>query len=252
MALEVVTADERPDLATDVAALARERWPEFVFHDPVPHKYMERVHRYFRELRVLLLDEGRAVAGGWGVPFAWDGDPEHLPAGYDGTLVRSVEDHEGGSLANAFSVMAAAVDLRHDRRGLAREVLAALTGRAADARARDVVAPIRPTRKHHYPRVPMREYLRWSREDGLSTDPWIRTHQRMGAQILRVAPDSMVVPGSVADWERWTGMRFPRSGEYVVPGGLNLLRVDRDVDEAVYREENVWVRHRPAPGSAKP
>lgn len=63
-----------------------------------------------------------------------------------------------------------------------------------------MVAPIRPTWKHRYPLVPMSEYATWVRDDGLSIDPWIRAHQRMGARILTVAANSMVIPGTVAEW----------------------------------------------------
>jgi hypothetical protein len=38
-------------------------------------------------------------------------------------------------------------------------------------------------------------------------------------------------------------MLFPASGVYVIPDGLNVLRVDRDADVATYVEENLWVRH---------
>jgi hypothetical protein len=45
---------------------------------------------------------------------------------------------------------------------------------------------------------------------------------------------------------RRTGMLFPASGDYVVPDALNLVQVDREADRVVYREENLWVEHRPA------
>lgn len=89
----------------------------------------------------------------------------------------------------------------------------------------------------------MSRYARWARPDGLSIDPWIRTHQRMGARIVRPAPNSMVIAGTVTDWETWAGMPFPESGSYVVPEALNLLEVDRENDRAVYREENLSVEH---------
>jgi hypothetical protein len=107
-----------------------------------------------------------------------------------------------------------------------------------------VVAPLRPTWKHRYPLVPMAEYAVWVRDDGLSVDPWIRTHQRMGAEVLGPAPRSMVIEGNVAEWETWADMAFPVSGDYVVPDALNLVHVDRERDRAVYVEENLWVRHR--------
>ncbi len=212
MALEVVTASDRPDLEEEAAAAFRQRWPEFIFNDPTPPQYLGRVHEYFSEYDVLLLADSRVAAGGWGVLIAWDGTPEALPEGYDAALVSAVEDREAGRTPNTLCFMAAAVHPDHDRQGLAAEVLAALTDRAGRAGISHVVAPIRPTWKQRYPQVPMLEYAAWSREDGLSIDPWIRTHQRMGARILRPA--------------------------------LNLLHVDRDQDTAVYREENLWVQHR--------
>ncbi|MGW1728577.1 hypothetical protein ACWCQK_37545 [Streptomyces sp. NPDC002306] len=49
--------------------------------------------------------------------------------------------------------------------------------------------------------------------------------------------------GTVAEWEAWTGLVLPASGEYVIPDGLSVLRVDRDADTGVYEEPNVWMRH---------
>ncbi|WP_216327155.1 hypothetical protein [Deinococcus aestuarii] len=201
------------------------------------------MHALFPAYNVLLLEENRVVAGGWGVPFAWDGSPEDLPSGYDDALVRSVTEHGAGSRPNTFCFMAAAVAVTDDRRGLATRVLRALTGRAHGRGLERVVAPLRPTAKHRFPHVPMAEYARWTRPDGLSTDPWIRTHQRLGATVLGPAERSMVVEGTVAEWERWTGMVFPVSGEYAVPEALNLVRIDRALDRGLYVEENLWVEH---------
>jgi GNAT superfamily N-acetyltransferase len=244
MDFEIVTSSARPELGEEAAAGFRERWPEFIFHDPVPPRYMSRVNDYFAELNILILIDGRVAAGGWGVPFAWDGTPADLPDGYDAALVRSVDEHEAGLSPTAFSLMAAAVRPNHDKQGLATEVLRALVERATAADIAHVVAPIRPTWKHRYPLVSMSEYATWVRDDGLSIDPWIRTHQRMGARILKVAPNSMVIPGTVAEWEQWADMLFPVSGAYVVPDALNLLEVDREADTAIYREENLWIEHR--------
>jgi hypothetical protein len=44
-------------------------------------------------------------------------------------------------------------------------------------------------------------------------------------------------------------MVLPVTGEYVIPDGLNLLRVNREDDLAVYHEENLWMQHR---GRASP
>jgi hypothetical protein len=205
---------------------------------------MARVQEYFARYDILVLDEGRVVAGGWGVPFAWDGTVGDLPEGYDGALARAVEGREAGVVPTAFSFMAAAVAKSHDKRGLATVSLEELTRRAVEDGVRHVLAPLRPTLKHRYPNVSMAEYASWVREDGLSIDPWIRTHQRMGARILAPASRSMVIEGSVAEWEEWTGMVFPATGDYVVPEALGLVHIDREADLGRYEEENLWVQHR--------
>lgn len=239
-----MTVSDRLDLEGEAQAAFRERWPEFIFHDPIPRQYMPRVDALFGEYAIFVLDDGHVAAGGWGVPFVWDGTADDLPEGYRATLVASVEAHEAGRTANAFSFMAAAVATEKARKGLAVHVLEALIERAERGGLTRIVAPIRPTWKHKYPLVSMAEYAAWTRSDGLSIDPWIRTHQRMGATIIKPAPNSVVVPGTVTEWEAWAGMPFPVSGSYVVPDALNLVEVDRERDEAIYREDNLWVQHR--------
>ncbi|MFC0508929.1 hypothetical protein [Micromonospora costi] len=242
--MEIVTRAARPELHDAAAAVFRERWPEFVFHDDVPARYLGRVETYFPRYDVMVLDEGIVVAGGWAVPLAWDGTLDDLPSGYDDALIRAVDGREAGVEPTSLSFMAAAVASSHDKRGMAGVVLEELTRRAHDDGLRQVVAPLRPTWKHRYPTVSMAEYARWARPDGLHIDPWIRTHQRLGARVLGPAPRSMVIEGTVAEWERWADMAFPVTGEYVVPGALNLVRVDRERDRGVYVEENLWVQHR--------
>lgn len=241
--MEIVTTGDRPDLQQDAREAFREKWPEFIFHDPVSNAYIGRVGDYFPEYDVLLLDEGRVVAGGWGVALRWDGTVEDLPDGYDGALVRAVDGHEQGVAPTTLSFMAAAVRADQPRRGLAGQVLAALRDRAVARGLSHVIAPLRPTLKHRYPLTPMAAFAAWRREDGLALDPWVRTRQRMGARVLGPAARSMVVTGTVAEWESWTGMAFPESGRYVVPDALGLVDIDRDRDTGTYVEENLWVQH---------
>ena len=241
--MQIVTTAQRPDLEDQARDAFRVAWPEFIFHDPVAAEYGGRKDAYFQDYDVLLLDEGRVVAGGWGVPVRWDGTVEDLPDGYDGALVRAVDGHEHGVPPTALSFMAAAVRRGETGRGLAAEVLGALRDRAVAVGLRHVIAPLRPTLKHRYPTTPMATFAGWARADGLSIDPWVRTHQRMGARILAPAPRSMVITGTVAEWEAWTGMVFPETGQYVVPEALGLVDIDREQDAGTYVEENLWVQH---------
>jgi hypothetical protein len=113
-----------------------------------------------------------------------------------------------------------------------------------------LIAPVRPSLKDRYPLASIERYVEWRRPDGAHLDPWLRTHERLGAEIVKVAPQSMRIPGSVADWEGWTSMQFPETGAYVVPGALVPVEIDRERDEGLYVEPNVWMVHGPRPRPA--
>ena len=90
----------------------------------------------------------------------------------------------------------------------------------------------------------LRDYVARRREDGLPYDAWVRTHLRLGARILKVAPCSMVIAGTLAEWRRWTGLPFDKTGPAIVPGALSPIHVCLEQDHAVYVEPNLWIRHR--------
>ncbi|HET9091511.1 MAG TPA: GNAT family N-acetyltransferase [Acidimicrobiales bacterium] len=241
--MEVVESRLRPDLEEQAEASFRARWPEFIFHDAVSNAHIGQVGEHFGTFDLWVVDDGRVVAGGWGVPLAWDGTLDDLPEGYDGALVRSLAGREAGPPADTLCIMAAAVASDASRKGLAGSVLTALRDKAREAGLSRVICPVRPTLKASYPLVPMARFARWRRDDGTAVDPWVRTHERLGAEILGPARRSMVITGSVADWEAWTGMVFPESDRYVVPDALSPVEIDTDADLGTYVEENLWMRH---------
>lgn len=227
--LEIVTTADRPELDDQARAAFRPGWPEFIFHDPISSEHIGRVETYFPHYDVLLLHRGEVVAGGWGVPFRWDGTIGDLPdGGYDGALVSAVTGHENSVPADTLCVMATAVRTDRQGTGLAGKTLTVLRERAIDAGLRRVIAPVRPSLKARYPRTAMENFARWTRNDDLHLDPWIRTHQRLGATILAPAPRSMA---------------FPETGQYVVPEALDLVAIDREQDRGTYHETNLWMRH---------
>jgi hypothetical protein len=178
------------------------------------------------------------------VPVRWDGTPGGLPdGGYDGALMSAVTGHEKSVPADTLCIMAAAVKAGSQGTGLAGNVLTALRARAAAAGLQHVIAPVRPALKSRYPLTSMENFARWTRDDGLHIDPWIRAPQRLGATILAPARPSMIITGTVAEWEQWTGMAFPESGQYVVPDALDLVDISREKDRGTYAETNLWMRH---------
>lgn len=241
--LEVVTTTDRHDLDDQARDALRTVWPEFIFHDPVADQHIGRVETYFPQYDVLVLDGGQVVAGSWGVPIRWDGIVSALPDGYDGSLVSAVSGHENSVPPDTLCIMAAAVKADRQGGGLAGKTLTALRDRATAAGLQRVIAPVRPALKSRYPLTPMAHFARWTRSDGLHIDPWIRTHQRLGASILGPAPRSMIITGTVPEWEGWAAMAFPETGQYVVPDALDLVTIDREHDRGTYAETNLWMRH---------
>lgn len=77
----------------------------------------------------------------------------------------------------------------------------------------------------------------------VSVRSWLRVHWKLGGRVLHVCSRSMVVTGTVADWQERTGLSMPGSGRYVVPRALAPVDVDHQHDLVRYTEPNVWVRH---------
>ena len=220
-------------------------FPAFITADLDAKKYIGRVREWFADLNIMLVDEhGVPVATGWGVPIRWNGELADLPAGYTGTTRRAVEGREHDTTPDTFVICGGIVSRSRTGQGLAGELIKALRDLAPRAGCTRVIAPVRPTLKPAYPLTPIDTFARWTRDDGAPLDPWLRTHWRLGGKIIATAPSSQTMAGTVSEWEGWTGMVFPSTGEYVIPGGLSTLHVDRDEDRGRYVEPNVWVQHR--------
>ena len=237
------TAAERPDLSERVDF---DVWPAYNTHGDVLNRYWRRLYDDFAEFQFVLYDDGEDVvlAEGHTIPFAWDGTAEGLPAGIDGLVEDAFRLRTKRGVPTALSALAIEIRPTAQRGGLSRSMIEAMAELARRHGLGDLVAPLRPSWKERYPLAPIERYSAWTREDGLPFDPWIRTHVRLGGELLRAEPESMRISGTVAEWESWTEMLFPESGEYVFPHGLAPVRIDRERDVGLYFEPNVWLVHR--------
>lgn len=243
---ETTTLERRPYLAEQVGRLAGEVWPTFMLHADTP--YWDSLFDAFAGSQILFCDPAdNLIALGHTIPFVWDGTLEDLPPTINEVMERAINAHRECRSPTALSALAALVSPEHQGRGLSSEVLQAMRSLATEYGMHSLVAPIRPTLKSLYPLTPIERYALWRRADGAPFDPWLRVHWRLGAEYLKAAPEAAVITGTVAEWEGWTGMSFPESGEYVVPGALQPITIDREQDVGRYEDPNVWMVHRPAP-----
>ena len=237
----LATYAERPDLAARVGELS-DPWPEFIHHancNRLWHVMRERFPHF--QLVLYDVDSERLLGRGQTIPVRWDGTPGDLPGGVDDAVEQGAALADGE--ADTLCAIVAVLDAAAQGRGLSSLVIDGMREAATAGALKALIAPVRPTLKDRYPLTPIERYASWRRNDGSAFDPWIRVHERLGGQILGIAKRSMTVEGTVAEWESWTQMAFPESGEYVLPQALVPIAIDRERGRGTYVEPNVWMLH---------
>jgi hypothetical protein len=245
---KVITAAERPDLIDAMRGLGASPWPEFLLdHDEVVNRLWDRLYELWPDYQFALADPAGddLIAVGNCLPIRWDGNPATLPpAGIDEVLENGVATVEAGAEPTAASALMIVVAPGRLGLGMSAACIEVMRGIVTDHGLASLVAPVRPTEKHRYPLIGMAHYASWRRADGALFDPWLRTHERVGGVSAGVAPASMTIRGSVAEWEDWTGLPMPETGSYVVLGALVPVEIDRERDVGLYIEPNCWMVHR--------
>jgi hypothetical protein len=230
---------ERPDVAERAWELTKDTVPEYNNYGDVLNVYWPRLTEELPEFQFHVLDGDDILARARTIPLRWDGTIDDLPEGIDGAIARGFD--EGG--ANVLCALVIMVPRTVQGRGASRLALEGMIGLAREHGLEALIAPVRPNWKERYPLTPIERYASWRRGDGLLFDPWMRVHERLGAEVLRPEPRSLRITATVAEWEERVGLAFPETGEYVFPGGLATLAIDREGDVGRYWEPNVWMRH---------
>lgn len=241
---KVVTLRERPG-TNDIFYAQKERiWPGFMLRDVSTDRLWPYVHTVFDEFQLYFLnDSGEPIAVGQTMPCVWDGSLEDLPVGWADSMVRGTSDYEAGREPNTLIALEISIQPEYRGQGVSYRMIQAIRNLASEQGLQAVIVAVRPSLKSHYPITPMERYVRWQREDGAPFDPWLRAHWRSGGEILKVAHPSLIAEASIKEWQTWTGLAFPESGDYVVPDALAPVQIDREMDVGRYIEPNVWVHH---------
>ena len=238
--MKIATVSERPDLTERAFERTDDTLREYNQHGDVLNRYWGRLTRERAEFQFHLVDEADEIlARARALPIHWDGRIDDLPAGIDGAIARGFD--EGG--ANVLCALLIQIPGDLQGRGLSRVAVEGMLELARRHGLEALIAPVRPSWKERYPLVPIERYAAWRRADGLLFDPWMRVHERLGAVVLKAEPHSLQITGTVAEWEQWTRMVYPESGDYWFPGGLAPMTISREADRGSYSEPNVWMQH---------
>jgi hypothetical protein len=241
-----VITPAHPDFRNLVRGLTKEVWPEFMLHDPVANENWRELLDRFPDYQFALLDiQNSRVAGmGNSFPLRWEDRLENLPeGGWDWAFQEAVRNHREGVTPNFHCAIQIVLRPGYRSQGLSMPMVEAVRAVTKSRELEALIIPLRPSDKHNYPLASMDDYITWKTEDGLPFDAWLRVHARAGARIIKVCHESKTIRGTRAEWERWTSMIFPQSGEYIIPGALNPIEIDLEKDEGGYVEPNVWIVH---------
>ncbi len=247
----VCTVADDPAIEDTIEAILEEVWPRYLREGhwaggDSPRTDWFGIYRRWPHYQFVLFDaESREpLAAGNALELAWDGAPETLPEhGWEWQMAAAAADHDAGRPAATLGALSISVRPAGRSRRLSPVMVRAMKALGQAAALPRLIAPVRPSWKARHPALPIEKYLTWTNDEGLAYDPWIRTHQRLGARIVRPCLRSMQTAGSVAEWETWTGLHFPTSGAYPVPDALSPVEIDLEADRGLYVEPNVWMVH---------
>jgi len=225
--------------------LGREHWPEFMQHDAIVEKHWASLYSDFLAFQSAAYSEDRIAGVGNSVPIRFEDKINSLPnGGLDWAMEKAVDDRTHGRIPNMLVGVQILINPALRNTGLSYTFLDLMKQAAAAKGIKQVALPVRPTFKHLYPLIPMDEYMKWLNSKGEPFDPWIRVHLKAGGRLVSVCSESMTIRGSIADWQKWTGLTFQSSGIYNVEHALSPVKIDLDKNTGEYIEPNVWIVHK--------
>jgi GNAT superfamily N-acetyltransferase len=242
----IIRPDDLADYRSQAGDIAEASWPEFMLHDPIADEHWHELFDRFNDYQFALLDmdSNRMAAMANSLPFHWDSGLSDLPeGGWDWVFLKAIADHENGVAPNIQSAIQINIHPQYQGQGLSPMMVKAMRDIAESRGFKHLVAPVRPSQKRLYPLTSIDDYIRWFDDHGLPFDAWLRVHVRAGAKIIKPCHEAMTIAATRESWEAWTGMKFPQSGPYVIPGALVPMQMDVEKDEGIYIEPNVWMVH---------
>ena len=241
-----ITPLSRANYRDLVRGLTKIAWPEFMLHDQVAGELWHELLDRFPEYQLALFDteDKRVAAMGNSFPLRWEDSLENLPEdGWDWAFVTAVKDHKQGLSSNYHCAIQVVIHPDYRGHGLSARIIEAVRAVTKAKGLQALIIPVRPSEKSKYPLTSIDDYIKWKNEVGLPFDAWLRVHARLGGKIIKTCHESKTIRGTRAEWEKWTNIRFPQSGEYVIADALVPIEMNVEEDEGIYIEPNVWMVH---------
>ncbi len=206
--------------------------------------YWERLENYFPKFQLYLISADGDLIGFMNtIPFQFKSPINELPEnGWDWMLAKGISDFETDQLPNFLGGLQVIVRNEYQKLGYSRQILNYAKQIFQSLKLLNLLIPIRPTKKHNFPKMSMAAYLELKDQNEIY-DPWIRTHLKGGAQIIKVCNSSMSIRGDIKFGESILDKNISESGEYLLKGVLKPISIDVKNDIGEYKEPNIWIKY---------
>ena len=240
--MKAITLNQRIDLKNALHEINQTTWPSFILHWHCPA--WSNLFSTFMDYQILFLnDKDDLLAFGHTIPIYWKEDLREIPDDLKTLIEMGVISNQKGIKPNVLLALAAVVPEKYKGKGLSSVIVKEMKNIAIKKGLKYLIVPVRPTLKSRYPLIPIENYAKWKREDGLFFDPWLRVHQKLGGKIFKTAKLSMIIEGNVKEWEEWTGTKIFESGHYLFEGVLNPVEISCEKDMGIYFDPCIWVKY---------
>jgi hypothetical protein len=241
-----VTPNDISDFVERTIDVFEQAYPKFLTHDVLADPNSLALFKIYPEFQFGLVEATtqRMIAQGSCFPFAWKSSFEELPdEGCDWALAKGIQDREKYQ-SNALCAVSISILPEYRGKNLSQYMIGYMQelGRSHDLSS--LIMAARPSLKYLYPLTPIERYITWQDENGLTFDPWLRVNIKHGAKIAGICSKSTTITDTIAGWENRVGMRFPETGEYIIPKGLVPVKIDYPNNLGTYIEPNVWLYYK--------
>jgi len=244
MEYTVTTMKDRPDLADEINRLYKEAWPKFVSGEKVMNAYWGFMSENFPDHHLLLLDGDEILAVVNSAAFHLGDEPYEVSSdGLYWGLKKISHDICNNRKPDNLMALQVIVNPRYMGKGISYYCIKEMKKLASEMGYSNVFIPLRPSKKYLYPLMPLNEYINIKDEYGIPYDPWLRVNVKLGGEIMKPCRGIMI-KDTIEQWEKWTEMKFPFDGKYIVPFAMSPVDVELSKNQVTYIQENVWIRHR--------
>jgi len=219
-------------------------FPQLLSESPIIKRFWSKLEQYYPEHQHFLISpEGELIGFINTVPFQLKERLDELPdEGWDWMLTKGISDFENKQEPNLLGGLQVIVREEFQNLGYSRQIIKHCKEVLESSKLLNLVIPIRPTKKHLFPTMSMTDYMNYKKESEIF-DPWIRTHLKGGAQIVKVCERSMTIKGDIGFWEKIMNKKITKSGDHILDGALHPIRIDLKNNIGEYREPNIWIKY---------